>query len=461
MNFKLLLASAFILVNSLVYSQENESKITADTLKFSITQAKEYALNNNLTIKNAFLDLESAKQKILETTAIGLPQANFNGNYQNIFKVPQISFGGGVDYSKLPASGAITKQDLLDAYTLAPPVSLGVKENVTWDITISQLIFSGEYIVGLQASRIFKQMSEQTLTKTQFDVKSAVEKAYYLVLVTESNLKIYKQNLVTTNNLLSDMEAIGKQGLIESTDVDQIRINKMNIENLINSIQESAKLSYRFLKLQMGIELNQPIVLTDSLPSIKGSENFQLWSSADFGVDHNIDFELMQTNEYLNALSLKREKSKLLPTITGAYRHQELLNTPSFNFNFPNVISVGVSFPIFSSGMRISRIKQANFALEKSINSKNQVRQALQTQFEQSLSNYNNALNTYQSLKEGVILSEKIYNSTLLKYKEGMVGSQTLSQTQSQFLTTEYNLYNSMYNVLFSKIELEKLLATE
>ena len=61
------------------FAQENSSE-----LELSLYEAQEYAVNNNITLQNAALDIESARKKVWETTAIGLPQVNGNFNYQHI-----------------------------------------------------------------------------------------------------------------------------------------------------------------------------------------------------------------------------------------------------------------------------------------------------------------------------------------------------------------------------------------
>ena len=78
--------------------------------------------------------------------------------------------------------GFLTKDDFMNAYKDSPPVPLGVKDNTTFDFTLSQLIFSGEYIVGLQAARVVKQVSEKALVKTENEMKETVAGTYYLIL---------------------------------------------------------------------------------------------------------------------------------------------------------------------------------------------------------------------------------------------------------------------------------------
>ena len=455
-----LLVAVFLFTGFAVQAQQIKPA-TTDTMTFSLQQAIEFSEQNNLNVKNAVLDLESAKKQVWEYTSMGLPQINGDANYQNIFKVPLISFGPQLDYSKLPSETPLTKQDFLNSLVDAGGLPLGVKENVTWDLTVSQLIFSGQYLVGLQASRILKELSEQALTKSKFDTRSSVSQSYYLVLVSEEGLKILKKSLDAVDKILEDMTAMNQQGLIESTDVDQIRINKTNIENLVRSTSASAQLAYRLLKFQLGLNLDQPIALTDSLSELIDRSNFKLSLDNEFNINNNIDYRIMMTQENLSLMNLKNQKSTFLPTISAVYRHQELLNKPEFNFNFPNMLQVSLTLPIFSSGMRLARVGEAKIALEKTSNQREMVQQNLTIGYQQAKINYNKAVNDYRSLKENLALTEKVYNQTLVKYKEGVSSSLELTQAQNQYLTNESSYYNAILNLFNAKTALERLLATE
>ncbi len=59
---------------------------TDSVYSFTLSQAQEFAVKNNLNAKNAQLDIESAHKKVWETTAIGLPQFSTTANYQHNFK---------------------------------------------------------------------------------------------------------------------------------------------------------------------------------------------------------------------------------------------------------------------------------------------------------------------------------------------------------------------------------------
>jgi len=51
---------------------------------------------------------------------------------------------------------------------------------------------------------------------------------------------------------------------------------------------------------------------------------------------------------------------------------------------------------------------------------------------------------------------KKIYDKTVVKYKEGVASSLDLSQTQKQYLSAEGNYIKSLLELLKSKSELQK-----
>jgi outer membrane protein len=438
---------------------------TSVPLKLTLEQAINYALENNANIKNAKIDLESAKKKIWETTAMGLPQVNATGSYQNIFKVPMVSFGKVPNYSpnfidqNTPLTPAFYNNypgNYIDG-TLIP---LGVQQNVTVNVTASQLIFSGEYIVGLQSARIFKELSEQSLTKSEYDMRESVSRSYFTVLILRENLNILKKSLDVTNQTLNDITAMNKQGFNEATDVDQMQLNKLNLENAIFTLDGQSRVSVRLLNFQLGVDLSQPIELLDSIGSFTASISAAALMNEPFNTNGNIDYKILQTSEHLNLMSLNREKSRYLPSINASFMHQELLNAPPLNFISPNTLSVSLSWQLFSSGMRNSRIQQARLALDKSTIAKNQVEQSLLLSYDQNHNNYITALNNYFRLKKNVELSDNIYQKYLIKFRQGIGTSLELTTAQNQYLSTQSAYYTAVLDLLNAKAALEKLYET-
>ena len=97
------------------------------------------------------------------------------------------------------------KNDLKSAYINGDPISLGVKNNTTVDFTVSQLVFSGEYLVGLQATKVLKEVSEKSLVRTENQTKESVAGTYYLVLVISENARLLKESLKSVDQTYSDL----------------------------------------------------------------------------------------------------------------------------------------------------------------------------------------------------------------------------------------------------------------
>jgi outer membrane protein len=434
------------------FAQENK------VLKLSIEEAQKYALQNNRSVQSAKIDVASMTKRVWESTSVGLPQLNLATNYQHQFVIPQLSFGQYLDVNSLPA-GPITKNDIMDAYKDIPPVSLGVKNNTTFDLTLSQLIFSGEYIVGLQAAKVVKLMTEKSLVKTEALTKETVAGTYYLVLILGENVRVLNESLKSINKTFDDMVKMNQQGLNEETDVDQIKISKSNIQTLINSLQSQKEVSLNLMKYQLGLDFSQALMLTDSLPGIIREGNFKYLASPVFKLENSIDYQMMNDQEKSSILFLKLEKSRVLPTISAFYRRHEQTSAPSLNFAVKDLVGVSLNLPIFASGQRASKISQRKFDLEKTRLNKENVAQGLIMEFETALSSYQTAFSNFTNNQESMILSKKVYEKTIIKYNEGVSSSFELTQNQNQFLTAESNYYNSVLSLLNAKAKLDRILS--
>jgi len=434
------------------------SQNSKEVIKLSVSEAQAYALQNNRTVQSAKIDISVATKQIRETVATGLPQLSLAANYQHQFVIPELSFGAYLDVNALPDNVFLTKTDVQNAYKMSPPVALGVKDNTTADFTLSQLIFNGEYIVGLQASKVVKEVSEKALIKTEAQTKESVAGTYFIILVLGESIDVLNESMKALDQTYNEAAKMNLQGFNESTDVDQIKISLSNLKRLITSTVSQKEISIKLLKYQLGMDFNQDIDLTDSIQGFITDGNMQYLISPVFDLAKSIDYQIINEQVTVSGLMLKREQSKYLPTISAFYRRHEQTNQPAFNFQVKDIIGVNLSLPIFTSGQRSSRISQAKFSLEKSQINKANVGQGLIMEFETALSSYQTAYANFQTNKESIVLSKKVYDKTLIKYHEGVSTSFELSQNQTQFLTAEGTYYNSILTLLNAKLKLDRIL---
>lgn len=420
-----------------VWAQETEDIETKQLL--SLNQALEYAKENNRDIQNSQLDVESAKKKVWETTAMGLPQAEAGFDYTHIFD----------DAIELPFP---------DPMNPGQNSTIDFKPTSNFTLSANQLIFSGEYIVGLKTAAIFKSLSEKNLIKTEQETIEAVTNAYIMILVLEENRQILEENLNTIEKNIFEMKEMLKSGLIEDTDVDQLEISRRNLETSLSNISRQVELGYKLLKINLGMPLDTELILSETMQSIMDKMISETLQNMQFNVEQNIDFQLLQTQEEMKTMELRQQQVAYLPTIAGFYSHTEKLKEPEFDMTPKDLIGVNVTLPLFSSGQRHAKVQQARIELDKLDNSKSALKDGLNMQFEQAKVDYNTAFSKYLNEEENTKLTKKIYNKTLIKYREGVASSLDLSQVQSQHLQAQTNYYNAILELIQAKTSLDKLM---
>lgn len=462
-----LIFSVLIYFGGFSFAQEEKA---AENHNLTLQAAVDLALERNETVRNAEIDMAIAKKKVLETTAIGLPQVSASASYQYIpGDIPVLDFGSGsssgTDYT-IPDGVSqeyayqffLMYGSLMGGLMEPRPIAERHSGNVT--LSVNQLIFSGEYIVGLQASKAYKMLSSQSYEVAVADLRESITNTYHMILILQENLSILKKSHENILSIAREMEAMNKAGFIADTDADQIHLTASTLNNAVKSLERQVKVAYNVLKFQLGLPEKDTVELADNLDSFINGLNGGSSYSEEFDPEKNISIQLLETQEKLTALSLKRQKSTVLPTLSGFYMHKELINEPDFSFNIPDMVGINLNVPIWGSGMKLSRIQQAQLELEKVKNQREMAEKGLTLEYSQAIISFNNASEKFVAEKENKDLAEKIYNKTLSKYKEGLCTSMELTQVQNQLFTTQTNYFTAALELLNSRTKLEKLQKT-
>jgi len=412
-------------------------------MKFSLTEAQNYAVENFYMARNAELDIKSAKWRVWETTALGLPQVTATGSYQHIpGTIPVFSF-------EIPGMDTL-------GLDFGEPSAIAVKNSITYGFTVSQLIFSGEYIVGLQAARVYKSISEETNEKTEVELKQSVADSYFGLLILKSNRIIIEKTLKNLKTNLYQMEKSFEVGLVEDTEVDQINLIVKRTENSLVSMDRQIEFLTNMFKYQIGLDPGVKIELSDSIDNLIIG-NIVNDAAYTFILEDNIDYQMLSTQEKLMQLLMKREQSKYLPTVAGFYQYQDKTEKADFDFTINHIIGISVDFPIITSGSRMAQISQARIEYEKSQNTREQEINRLYMAAQQATFDYRTALEKYNNEKLNFELSEKVYNKTFEKHREGFVSSLELSLINNQYLQAQLSYSLAVQELLSAKVAMDKI----
>ncbi len=416
---------------------------------FTLKQAQDYALEHNQEVLNADLDLQIAEKKVWETTASGLPQISAKGELQNFIDIPTTVLPANAFNPLAPADELVG-------------VKFGTDYNVTGTLQVSQLLFSGNYLVGLQAAKTYTSLSKQMKDKSEQDVKSSVANAYYTVLVLQENVVTLDSTLIKMKELLNTTQILVDNKVMESTNASQLQLSVLQVENGITKVKSQLAVAYSLLKMEMGMDLTGEITLADTYSDITNSA--ANYADEKFSSANNIDYQLLETQLKLNELSLKNTKANYLPSLAAFLSHQQVAMRNDFDFFdgdkdwFPTTVwGLTLNIPIFSSGQRASQVSQAKLEVQKTENTIAQLDKGLQLQYIQFSSQYNSAKDAFETQKKAVDVAKEILNSTEIKYKEGVVSSMELTQVQNQLLQAQTDLTNAGFELIKAKLDLDKL----
>lgn len=434
-----------LLVSLKTFSQEEPKQL-------SLQEAIDYALENNRTAKNAQRDIEAAKQQKWETTSTGLPQINASVDYQNFLKqqvslIPAEFFGGN------PGEFA--------------EVTFGTKQSVSATATLSQKIFDGSYLVGLQSAKVYLEISKNAKIKTDLEVRKAVINAYGNVLLAEQSVQILEHNKAALEKNLDELTKIYENGFEEEESVEQLQITLSSVESSLKNTQRLKTLAYQMLNITLGLDVNNNTMLTDSLEDLS-LQNMSLdLLKTDVNVENNIDYLIAENDQKAKALLLKFEKSKALPTLNAFVNGGYQAYSDNFNFTSKNqkwfgssLFGVNLSIPIFSSLGRTAATQRAKINLEKAKDDLVETEQKLQLQIASAKSDYQFAIEDYDNKKQNLNLAERIEQKNQTKFFEGISSSFDLRQAQIQLYAAQQEYLQAMLDVINKKAALETLLNT-
>jgi outer membrane protein TolC len=446
-------------------------KAQEKTMELSLKQAINFALENSYNTKAARNDIRSANEKVWETTAIGLPKVNGRVDYQNFLKQP---------VSLLPAAAFDNRESVVqtveDFFDItresspnAPdgfiPVVFGTKQNINASVTLTQLLFDGSYLVGLQASKTFLKISKQAEEKTELLTREAVINAYGNVLVTESSIAILESNITILQKNYNDAKKIYENGLNEEEDVEQLEITLGNLKNQLSSVVRMKEIAYQMLNLSLGNPINTRLILTDTLNSLVISNMALSLVSEDFNVNNHIDFKISENDRETKRLMMKLEQSKALPSLNAFVNYGSQGFSDSFTFFNSgqqwfdsSLLGVSLNVPIFSSFSRKSKTAQAKIALENADLRLEETKERLNLLAEKAKSDYQLSIENYNTAQKNLGLSERIEKKQRIKFFEGISSSFDLLLAQNQLYTQQQNYIQSMLDVISKKAALENAL---
>lgn len=421
-----------------------------ETLVFSLEDAIDYAHSNNKLALDSQSDVRMAELQKWETTATGLPQISADISYNNwieqqISLIPAEFFGG------MPG-------DFVE-------VAFGTQQTVNGTVTLKQKLFDGSYLVALQASKVYLEISKNAKEKTLSELRKVVTNAYGSVLLAEENISILDANIAVLEKSITELQKVYENGLTEAENIEQLQLTLSGLVSARNYNAILKNLAYEMFNLTLGLDIDTSVNLTDRMEDLVVKVLLSPTETSNSSLENNIDFKIAVNNMRSNELLFKLEKSKALPTINAFINGGYAGNNNRFNFLDrsqkwfgASLFGVNMSVPLFSSLGRSAATQKAKIALEKSERALVNTRQELKIKIKQAQNELAYAQKDLETKKQAQNLAKRIEEKNQIKFFEGLASSFELSQAQTQLYTAQKQYMEAMLSVLNKHIALDVLL---
>ncbi|HUZ58400.1 MAG TPA: TolC family protein [Hanamia sp.] len=428
---------------------------------FSAKEAVDYAMSHAVQVKNALLDIKIQEQTNKGYTAEALPHisASSSINYN-----PNVTVLAFPDFISPAVYGVLAKEKIKDGNgnPITVPTENGLfyapfgsKYSLVGGIDINQILFDGQVFVGLQARKTAMKNAELTADVTKEQIKTNVYKIYYQLVVAKRQIGTLNANIANYEKLLHDTKEIYKNGFAEKLDVDKVQVQLSNLKTQKLQAQNQIDAGKEGLKFLMNIPQHDQIILTDTLSDEEIKSNIL---DENYNYEDRKEYQVLESSIELGKYNVKRYQLSKLPSLSlvGNYSQNTLGNSFDFlkgPYFASSYIGLRLSVPIFDGGTRNSNIATARFNLMKLNNQLDQLKSSIDNDAAQSRINFKTALLTMDTQEKNVDLAESVYNSTKLKYEQGVGSNQEISTAQADLVTAQNNYYSSLYDAVIAKID--------
>jgi len=399
-----------------------------------------YSLQHHPSVKAAGYDLDAAKQRAVEAASYYLPQVAGTGTLDdNIKRMTTV----------IPA-GAFSPVDL--------KVQFGNQYTTNLYAQVDQVIYDQSLLTSISANKPNIELANLQRARNEEAVSYNTAVSYYNVVIQKERMRLLDENEKKLEELLRIQKLQLEKGVIQKVDVDRVQVNYNNTLSQKKAVQMSYDLALNQLKNAMGMELDEPLTINESL-------DYESMAVANVELETDIhntwDYKIQEQNLRLQEIDLSRKRASVLPTLSAYARYGAQTFSNNFGDQYKNfydysVIGLRLNVPLFSSLKRYSQIKQSELGLYSA-------RERFETtanNMELSVVNAYTALETTQSTlmvnKQNLDLAKSVFDNTNTQYQKGVASLSDLLNAEYAYKEAQNNYIASLLNYSINRLDLER-----
>jgi outer membrane protein TolC len=402
----------------------------------TLRDAVNYALKNQPGIQQSLLDEQITASTVKSKLADWYPQVNFNYGLQHNFILQTSVIGGN-------------------------PIKLGVNNTSSGQFSVSQAIFNRDVLLARRTREDVLLQTKQVTSSNKIELEVNVSKAFYDVLATAQQVKIAQENITRIEKSLKDATSQYKAGIADKIDYKRATISLNNSRASKKTNEELVLAKTAYLKFLMGFP--DSALLTISYDSLAMEKEIWLDTLQQPDIKNRIEYRLLETQRKLRESNVLYNRWSYLPAVSanGAYNlnFQNDQFSKLYSNNFPNSFAgISLALPLFQGGKRKADIHTATLELQRTDKDIANFENAVNAQYSQALATYKSSLQNYLAQQENVALAKEVYDVIQLQYRSGIKTYLEVITAETDLRTAQINYYNTLYQVLAGKIDVQRAL---
>jgi len=415
------------------------NETTTDAL--SLNQALEILKSQNLDIKAAKLDIESARAKANTVSGMSWGKLTFTQDFArsndagNVFGFKltsrEANFGdfGAEEFMTNSALCQGGDSAACDAMYNQPPDNLnypGYRNFFQSKIKYEVPLFTGFAISSYE--NIMHKMTElKSLDKKKILTEKTYElrKSYYdmaLLNTSIKNLNKILNNIDTLENTTKTMIAVG---YAKHVDLLEVKAKKGNVERLLIQMEANKKLLYHYISFLLNQKVHTiiPPVTEVTMPKISNEEILK----------RNIDIQKANTGLAIRKSMLQSSKAAYYPTVGAFGEVATADNTFLGDANDHKAYTIGarLTWNIFNGGIDSAKIEESKLEKLKMQSQLELAKHGIALKLDKIRTEIESSDAQIASLKKELDLANAIYKNYEGRYKEKLVSMSDVIIKQS------------------------------
>jgi outer membrane protein TolC len=422
-----------------------QSKNAADTVpSLSLDACIAYGLQHQPGILQSSIQIAIAKKTNQINLSGWLPQASANATLTHYLQLP-------VTYEVNPADPS------------GPPIAVknGIYNTFTPQLAVTENIFSPELLYAAKNAPLLVQQARQGSDSAQINMVATISTVFFNLLNTITQINVLKEDTVQFYKTLQDAYHQYVGGIVDKTDYEQATITLNNSKAQLRQAIENVKPQYASLKQIMGFPPEKDFNIF--VDTAKMMQEIAFDTTRKFKYEIRIEYQLLETAKKIQEQNIDYNRFRFLPTVSAFYTYTDEYESNMFSNLFSrgnpfSFIGASLSIPLFTGFNRIESIQRAKLQWHIINLSEINIISGIYAQYYSAMANYKSNLYNLTLLRVNKAMASDVYNVVSLQYRQGIVPYLNVITAQNNLISSEISYINSLFDVLLSKIDLEKAL---